>query len=71
LTGTERICSEQIRDRYRDAIRYLEGVAAGRVSLGTFEDTRTNVPSCATGVKFFSGRHTWARSSNGGGVTDD
>ncbi|PIJ41592.1 DUF1320 domain-containing protein [Serratia sp. OPWLW2] len=67
LTGTERVCSEEIRDRYRDAIRYLEGVAAGRVSLGTFDDTGTTVPSSSAGVKFFSGRRTWARRSTGGG----
>lgn len=30
--------SEQIRDRYRDAIRWLEGVSRGNVSLGLADD---------------------------------
>ncbi|NIG88533.1 DUF1320 domain-containing protein [Serratia symbiotica] len=67
LSGTERVCSDEIRVRYRNAIRYLEGVAAGRVSLGTFDDTGTTVPSSAIGVKFFSGRRTWVRRSTGEG----
>ncbi|MGL9774526.1 MAG: gp436 family protein [Sodalis sp. (in: enterobacteria)] len=35
LTGAERVCSDEIRGRYRDAIRYLENVANGRLTLGT------------------------------------
>lgn len=30
----ERQATEEVRNRYRDAVRFLENVAAGRVSLG-------------------------------------
>lgn len=32
-TGTEIMATEEIRDRYRDAVRWLEGVAAGKIAL--------------------------------------
>lgn len=68
LTGTERTCSDEIRERYRDAIRYLEGVASGKVSLGVFADTGAAVPSAGSSVAFFSGCKNWSRrSTNGGG----
>lgn len=34
LSGSGRMVTEDCRDRYRDAIRFLEHAAAGRVTLG-------------------------------------
>ncbi|AHE72555.1 hypothetical protein M942_04500 [Enterobacter ludwigii] len=67
MTGDKRQCTDEIRDRYKDAIRYLEGVASGRVTLGVYRDTGTNVPSAAGGVRFASGRRLWGRRNTGGG----
>lgn len=67
LTGNKRQCDEAIRERYRDAIRYLEGVASGRVTLGVYRDTGTTVPSASGGVRFHSGRRLWSRRRTGGG----
>jgi phage gp36-like protein len=67
LTGTERTCSDEIRDRYRDAIRYLEKVANGTVTLGVFADTGAAVPSAGSSVAFCSGSKNWSRRSTQGG----
>ncbi|TXE27147.1 DUF1320 domain-containing protein [Serratia marcescens] len=67
MTGNQRQCDDEIRERYRDAIRYLEGVASGRVTLGVYRDTGTNVPSASGGVRFSGGRRLWRRSNTGGG----
>lgn len=34
LCGSSTLVSDDIRDRYRDAVRFLEHVASGKVSLG-------------------------------------
>lgn len=65
LTGTERVCTDEIRDRYRDAIRWLENVASGRVTLIT-TSPGTTLPGNA-GAVFFSGRRVWGRNQTGGG----
>ncbi|MBT9431355.1 DUF1320 domain-containing protein [Candidatus Sodalis endolongispinus] len=65
LTGTERVCTDEIRDRYRDAIRYLENVANGRVTLATTQNGGTLQGNA--GAAFFSGRRIWGRNQTGGG----
>ncbi|KGT95304.1 hypothetical protein NG99_04605 [Erwinia typographi] len=67
LTGTERLCTDEIRDRYRDGIRYLEKVAKGDVSLGSGESGGAALPSSSTGVMFTAGSNSWSRWRTGGG----
>lgn len=67
LTGTERQCSDEIRDRYRDGIRYLEKVAKGDVSLGAGVSGGAAVASSSVGVLFTVGSNNWSRWRTGGG----
>lgn len=68
LTGTERIESSVVLERYRMAIRYLEKVSAGTITLGTGIDTGTVVESGENAVEFCVGapRQFSRRSTNGG-----
>lgn len=52
LTGTERTESAIILERYKMAIRYLEKVASGTVTLGTGITTGTVVESPEGAVQF-------------------
>lgn len=67
LTGTERVCEEEIRDRYRDGIRYLEKVAKGDVTLGAASSGGAAVPSSSVGIMFTAGSNNWSRGRTGGG----
>ena len=68
LTGTERTESAVILERYKMAIRYLEKVAAGTVTLGSGVNTGTAVESGEDAVQFCVGapRQFTRRSTNGG-----
>lgn len=68
LTGTERTESAVILERYKMAIRYLERVAAGSVTLGSGVNTGTTVESGEDAVQFCVGapRQFTRRSTNGG-----
>ncbi|MFZ4221394.1 gp436 family protein [Enterobacter ludwigii] len=69
LTGTERIESSVVLERYRMAIRYLEKVAAGSVTLGAGVNTGTVVESGEDAVQFCVGApRQFTRRSTGGGA---
>ena len=69
LTGTERTESGVILERYRMAIRYLEKVAAGSVTLGAGATTGTVVESDEDAVQFCVGApRQFTRRSTGGGA---
>jgi phage gp36-like protein len=69
LTGTERTESAVILERYRMAIRYLEKVAAGSVTLGAGSTTGTVVDPGEDAVKFcVGGRRQFTRHSTDGGA---
>lgn len=67
LTGNEHPCTDEIRDRYRDGVRYLEKVAKGDVSLGAASSGGAAVASSAVGIMFTAGGNNWSRSRTGGG----
>ncbi|OHX21241.1 gp436 family protein [Chromobacterium sphagni] len=60
LCGSGTQLTEDIRDRYRDAVRFLELVAAGKVTLGGMPDGGVAAPSQT--VQFVSGERAFARS---------
>lgn len=64
--GAQTQVTDEIRDRYRDAIRYLEQVARGTVSLGRLPNGDV-VPS-GTRVKFSSNGRAFGRDSTEGGA---
>ncbi|KNC93291.1 gp436 family protein [Trabulsiella odontotermitis] len=68
LVGTERIETTVILERYKMAIRYLEKVAAGTVTLGSGVNTGTTVESGEDAVQFCVGaaRQFTRRSTRGG-----
>lgn len=68
LTGTERTESDVILERYKIAIRYLEKVASGSVTLGAGANTGTVVESGEDAVQFCVGapRQFSRRSTSGG-----
>lgn len=63
LTGDERQATDTINDRYRAAVRFLELVASGKVTLGPAEDGET--PSSEGGVQFVQGSRVFARQGPG------
>lgn len=68
LTGTERPCTDEVRERYDDAISWLKLVAAGRVGIGSNTETGSTVESTATGTVFYAGDDDlWSRKRTGGG----
>lgn len=52
--------------RYRDAIRYLEKVAAGQINLG--RDTSGSVIQSSSQVRIRSGSRQFGRESTRGGA---
>ena len=48
---------EEVRNRYRDAIRFLEMVAAGKISLGVAAETA----AADTTIQFTGGQKVFAR----------
>jgi len=65
LTGTDRLPSVPIKDRYDAAIRYLEFVAAGKVTIGPPEGGQPT-PTPVGSVQFLGGGKVFARGTNGG-----
>ncbi|CDH07229.1 conserved hypothetical protein [Xenorhabdus bovienii str. oregonense] len=66
LTTAHRIMSEEIRLRYEDAIRFLEKVAAGQISLGR-TDNGQMIPSTPQMV-FGSSPRQFGRDATRGGA---
>ncbi|EMW8282488.1 TPA: DUF1320 family protein, partial [Escherichia coli] len=58
--------SEEIQMRYRDAIRFLEKVAAGQINLG--RDTSGSVIQSSSQVRIRSGSRQFGRESTRGGA---
>ncbi|MCH4576481.1 gp436 family protein [Achromobacter xylosoxidans] len=63
LTGDERRETEVINNRYKAAVRFLELVASGKVTLGPAENGIT--PSADGGVQFVQGSRVFARQGPG------
>lgn len=64
LTGDERLETNAIGERYKAAVRYLELVASGKVTLGpAAEDGIT--PSADGDVQFLQGTRVFARHGFG------
>lgn len=66
LATDYRISSEEIQMRYRDAIRFLEKVAAGQINLG--RDTSGSVIPSSSQVRIRSGSRQFGRESTRGGA---
>lgn len=49
-TGTEVMATEEIRNRYKDAVRWLEGVAAGSIALAGLALAGAGGPAPAGGA---------------------
>lgn len=49
-TGTEIMVTEEIRNRYKDAVRFLEGVAKGDIMLGDLQLARSGGPAPTAGT---------------------
>lgn len=49
-TGTEIMVTEEIRNRYKDAVRFLEGVAKGDILLGDLLLARSGGPAPTGGA---------------------
>lgn len=63
LTGDERQETSLISERYKAAVRFLELVASGKVTLGPAENGET--PSADGGVQFIQGSRVFARRGPG------
>ncbi|MGL5799264.1 MAG: gp436 family protein [Plesiomonas sp.] len=66
LCGSGTQCTEEIRARYEDAIRYLERVADGRITLGTFPNG--DVVQSSTQIRVVSAGREFGRDSTHGGA---
>ncbi|MCX8962139.1 DUF1320 domain-containing protein [Erwinia psidii] len=66
LCGNGTQCTEEIRERYEDALRYLERIADGKISLGN-NDSGAIVPT-RSGARFVTGARTFGRDETGGGA---
>ncbi|MGK3122910.1 gp436 family protein [Candidatus Pantoea formicae] len=66
LTGASTQNTDEIRDRYREAIRFLESVAAGRATLGRLSDG--SVAESSNRARFTSGGRQFGRDETGGGA---
>lgn len=66
LTSAGTQNTDEIRDRFRDAIRFLESVAAGRVTLGRLSDG--SVAESSNRARFTSGGRLFGRDETGGGA---
>jgi len=65
LVGTNRLETEKIKDRYEAAIRYLEFVAAGKVTIGPPEGGLPT-PDPVGSVQFVGGAKVFGRDKRGG-----
>ena len=66
LTGSVTQNTDEIRDRFRDAIRFLESVSAGRVTLGRLPDG--TVAESSNRARFSSGGRLFGRDETNGGA---
>ncbi|MFM2842833.1 gp436 family protein [Klebsiella pneumoniae] len=66
LTGAETQNTEEIRERYEDAIRYLEQVAKGNITLGRLPDG--SVAQGGSLSRFSSNGRVFGRDETGGGA---
>lgn len=66
LCGSGTQCTEEIRERYLDAIRYLERVADGRITLGRLPSGE--VVQSGTTTSFVSAGRAFGRDSTNGGA---
>lgn len=66
LCGAGTQCTEVIRERYEDAIRYLERVAEGRIPLGKLPSGE--VIKSERGVRFHSSGRAFGRDATNGGA---
>lgn len=65
LCGTGGVqVTDEIRDRYKDAIRFLEHVASGRVTLGGLPEGTVS----SNQVRFVRGEKSFGRDSTNGGA---
>ncbi|ELL1287594.1 DUF1320 domain-containing protein [Salmonella enterica] len=68
MTGTERPCTDEVRERYGDAIGWLKLVAAGKVGIGSNPESGTVAETGGATTTFFSGgTDLWSRERTGGG----
>lgn len=67
LCGAGTQMTEEVRLRYEDAIRYLERVADGRITLGKMPDGQV-VQQTSSGARFQSAGRAFDRGSTGGGA---
>lgn len=66
LTGASTQSTDEIRDRYREAIRFLESVAAGRATLGRLSDG--TVAEGSNRARFSSSGRLFGRDETNGGA---
>jgi len=55
--------TEEVRDRYRDTVRFLELAAAGKVTLGELPSGAPVQPAAT--IVFRSGSHIWGNDDHG------
>ncbi|WPU22568.1 phage protein Gp36 family protein [Cedecea neteri] len=65
LCGADTQMTPEIRERYEDTLRYLEKVAAGRITLG--RSSTGEVVRSGTGARMVSGGRVFGRDQTGGG----
>lgn len=66
LCGSGTQCTPEIRERYEDAIRYFERVAAGTITLGKLPNG--DVVKSSVRVRFASAGRVFGRDSTNGGA---
>lgn len=66
LATTYKMTKQEIQARYDDAIRFLERVAEGKISLGRSD--KGHVISSSSQMKFGSSKRQFGRDSTGGGA---
>ncbi|HEQ1859989.1 TPA: DUF1320 domain-containing protein [Providencia alcalifaciens] len=66
LATTYKISTQEIQARYDDAIRFLEKVAEGKISLGRSDNGQ--VIQSSSQMKFGSSKRQFGRDSTGGGA---
>ena len=65
LCGSDTQMTDEIRERYEDTIRYLEKIAAGKISLG--RNTAGEAIRSSTGARVVSGGRVFGRDQTRGG----
>lgn len=67
LTGASTQNTDEVRERYRDAVRFLESVSAGRVTLGRLSDGSV-ADGSGSRARFTSSGRQFGRNETGGGA---